>query len=44
MNSETSSGLGGLMRPVQKAAKAQKIQAIKVKVKFGPNQKKPSAK
>lgn len=39
MNSETSSGLGGLMKPVQnvaqKASKAQKVKSIKVKVKFG---------
>lgn len=39
MNGNTSAGLGGLMRPVQnvaqKAAKAQKVKSIKVKVKFG---------
>lgn len=46
MNSETSSGLGGLVKPVanmaQKASKAQKVKSIKLKVKF--KDQKPGAK
>lgn len=41
VNSETSSGLGGLTRPIGKAIKAQKIKAIKIKFS---DKKKPSAK